>query len=207
MLREILIFDFEYQTAEMCDFLNMELPFRVTRVFNDQVLSDKSNREIEELVCAAIRPYVGKMEIIVILNPLVTVVAMERLKTEFPKQCFVTFDQKIEKIMNGAKQVYVLVSKRIRLTESYQLLKAKYQDIKMEEINCEKWQRLLDGGWLVKDELDAEIRKINGSRVMIYSPEMMFRREKVEKAIDWHGEVMDVKQEVLLAVKEKMGIK
>lgn len=205
-MREIIVYDFEFGSQELADYLERELPVVVTRMIDPRKISECDNREVQEMVVEAVRPYIGRAEVIVVTNPLVVAVALERLRGEFPRQIFVGYGQKMEGLISRMEKVFVLAPGRMKRMEMYQKMKAKCQETEINELDPARWMGLIKRGWLAKEEMTEEAKRLGGAKVVIIDPEMVVYEQKVEEMVGWRGEVVDMKAELLRQVKTEMGL-
>lgn len=205
-MRKIIVCSFGTFSQRVCRFLERELPVKVTSVIDIRDLRDRTNREIREIVEEVVEPHVGEAEIIVIMDPLATVVALDYIKSKFPEQKFVGYGQGMTKMVRELKRVFVLVPERIKRLEPYQRIKAACQGTEICELDQQRWAFLVNRGWLVKEEAIKEASCVNGGKVVIYDNELLAKEQRVEEMVGWRGEVTDMKEEMLESLKEMMGL-
>lgn len=205
MENKILVYDCSMYGQAVCNFLERKLPIRTERIVDEADLQEMSDREILWRVAKKLRPYVGKVPGIVIASPLVVTVVGEELEKIFPRQKFIYLGKDIPSDVGRAEKIGVFVSDRIRRTERYQMMKAACQDAWIDEFNCDKWLRLMEQGWWGQEKIAKELRHKLGVKVILYDQALLLREKQVEEVVDWRGELVDMKSEIIRPLKKVMG--
>ena len=201
MMNRILVYDCSLFGQALGKFLERELSVGVDVITDTFRPQDVSDREICERVAEKIKPYIGKVAGVVIANPLIVSVVVGELEKIFPGQRFVYYGKAFSRDVSKFNRMAVLAQKRIRRTERYQASKAACQEVEIEELNCGRWIRMIDNGWMGQEEIVSEFRHKLGTKIVIYHQGILMRERKLEEIVDWRGELIDMKKEMVLPLK------
>ena len=206
---EVLVYDPDGNGRIIAEFLESEMPIKVDYLTCEapRELRDLSSREIFERAKEDLGAFVGEYRAIVLASPVISMVAKEKLEEEFLRQKFVGCGgPELEEGLSGVGNVVMLIPERMKRVVEYQELKAKCQRSVIAEPDCERWVRLLDGGWIEIDKLKEELGGICGSKVVVCHPEILERADRLQEIFDWRGELVDARRGVLSEVKTKLGM-
>lgn len=201
MKDKVLVYDCSLFGQTVGQFLEKELSVKVEQVmdvFDPQRMSD---RDICERVAKEIEPYIGKVIGVVIANPLIVSVVVGELEKIFPEQRFVYYGKAFSGDVSKINRMAMLAQERIRRTERYQASKAAFQEVEIEELNCGKWIGMIDNGWIGQEDIIAEFRHKLGTKIVLYHQALLMRERKLEEIVDWRGELVDMKKELVLPLK------
>ena len=202
MKSRILVYDCSLFGRTLGKFLEQELGVGVEAVVDFSRLQEMSDREICRHVAEKIRPYMAEKAGIVIASPLVVAVVAGELEKIFPKKKFVYYGRGALDKINVEERVTILTLERIRRTERYQTLKAGWQGAEIDEPNCGEWLGLMDQGWWGGKKIAKNFEHKLGMKVMIYHQAFLLREKEVKEIVDWRGELVDVKREIVAPVRE-----
>ena len=60
---------------------------------------------------------------------------------------------------------------------------------------------MIDNGWMGQEEIVSEFRHKLGTKIVIYHQGILMRERKLEEIVDWRGELIDMKKEMVLPLK------
>ena len=201
MENKILVYDCSLFGQALGRFLERELGVEVERIVDLAKINEMSDREICQHVAKKIKPFIGKVAGVVIASPLVVSVVASELEKIFPEQEFVYLGKNMAEGIKGSNRIAVLTPPRIRRTERYQVRKAAFQEAEVEELNCKEWLNLMDKGWWGEKKIENCFRHKLGMKVVIYHQAMLLREKEVEEIVDWRGELVDGREEMLLSLR------
>ncbi|MBR3229119.1 hypothetical protein IKF67_02730 [Candidatus Saccharibacteria bacterium] len=160
---KVVVFDGGYGGECFADKLGEELPVvDVIRVIDwrnaDKLLM--SSRSARRVAVNALRPYIGKVDLIVLANHLLTVTSLKFFRRKYKNQRFVGFDLKMPDTFIK-REVIVLTTKAVSKTISYYnyLLRIKR---KTKTIILDDWPDKIDDGELTELEISEVLDKYLG---------------------------------------------
>ena len=204
-MNQILVYGSEGSTEAVARFLEGELPIEVDRMVSTEDFRDASTRKVLEITEKDVVPIIGKYKIIVLADPLGAMVCESILAKRYPEQRFVSYGWGMAKLIKKLRTVYVLVSMNIRRLEEYQKIKAKCQETEVREPDPAGWVELVRTEWPSKEQIIEEVKSAQDAPIIVCHPELP--SDKIRELVDWRGEVMDVKVEMLIDLKNKIGMK
>ena len=201
MKNKILVYDCSLFGQALGQFLENELSVQVEQIMDVFDPQEMSDREICERVAKEIKPYIGRVTGVVIANPLIVSVVVGELEKIFPKQRFIYYGKVFSGDVSKFNRMAMLAQERVRRTERYQALKAACQEVEIEELNCGKWIGMIDNGWIGQEKIIAEFRHKLGTKIVLYHQALLMRERKLAEIVDWRGELVDMKKELILPIK------
>lgn len=204
-MRQILVYGGKRDVDAVATFLEGELPIEAEKMVSTRDFMNLSAAEILEVTEGDIIPIIGEYKIIVLADPLGAMVCQSILSSRYPRQQFVSYGWGMARLIKKLKTVYVLVSMNIRRLEEYQKIKAECQETEVKEPDPTGWVELVRSEWPSKEQITREVKSAQDAPIIVCHPEIPF--EKIRDLVDWRGEVMDVKPEMLADLKMKIGMK
>ena len=113
-------------------------------------------RSARRVAVNALRPYIGKVDLIVLANHLLTVTSLKYFRRKYKNQRFVGFDLKMPDTFIK-REVIVLTTKAVSKTISYYnyLLRIKR---KTKTIILDDWPTLIDDGELTNHKIRRDLK-------------------------------------------------
>lgn len=156
---KVVVFDSGYGGEFFADQLEEEIPvLNVIRVIDwrnaKQVLTGpKTARKVAE---AALRPYIGKVDLIIFANHLLTITSLRRFKYKYKTQKFVglSLKQPDSFIKND---VLILTTSAVTKTVSYRNF-IFHMKRKTKTLTLDDWPAKIDDGELTEQEIKNAIR-------------------------------------------------
>lgn len=193
---KILVFDLTPAAVSVGKYIEKELPVQVEKVVDSGC---NSREEIAERISA----YVGKMDVIVISNPLLLAKYGSYLKRRFPAQKFIFFGADLPSVVAEHQKVLILTPKKLRTTEYYQMMKAECQEQDIRELDCEKWIAMKDSCYLEWcDKVKQELTSVIGARLIVNSAELVAVYDQLAEIIDWRVNLVDLRRGIVTTIKE-----
>lgn len=130
----------------------------------------KNEDEIFELTDRAIRKHVGKVDIIVLACNTATAVAIDKLRSKYPKQVFIGFEPMLKTAakLTETGKVMVLATNATKNAKRYKDLKSRFSEVCVVEPRCDSWAVLIDNGaFTQKDANNALGKLLDGVDVII----------------------------------------
>lgn len=155
---KIVVFDSGYGGELFADKLEEEIPVvEVIRVIDwrnaEEIL--KNPRRARKAAKEALRPYLGKVDLIIFANQLLTLTSLRYFRRKYKKQAFVGLG--LERPRKVKEQTVVLTTRAVCRTMNYQhyLLKVKG---KIATVCLDTWPEMIDDGELT----DSDVNKMAG---------------------------------------------
>lgn len=156
-MRKVVIVDSGYGGEFLADRFDEEIGVvEVIRVIDwrhsEQYLTKP--KTARELAAQILRPYIGKVDLIVFANHLLSATSLNYFRHKYPEQAFVGLGLKQPEYFTR-KQVLVLATKALTKTMAYHGFLFALKKHKVRTMLIDKWPELIDEG-----ELDpAEIKR------------------------------------------------
>ena len=155
---KIVIFDCGYGGEFFADRLEEEIPIVETirvidwRHAEQYLTSTKDSRVLAE---EALRPYINKVDLIILANHLLSITSLKYFKRKYPKQQFVGFSLKTPDTFIQ-RDTIIITTKAITRTMEYHgfLFRLKR---KVKTITVDTWPLKIDDGELTDEEISATI--------------------------------------------------
>ena len=163
---KVVIFDSGYGGEFFADQLKEELPIlEILRVINwreaDKILlNPRTARQVAE---DSLRPYIGKVDLIIFANYLLSLTSLKYFKHKYKNQKFLGFKLKFPDTF-VKRDVLILSTSAVSKTISYRnfLLRIKR---KTRTLNLDSWPAKIDDGELSSTEIKTIIRSF-----LVYHP-------------------------------------
>lgn len=158
MLKKIVIFDIGFGGELFADYVEKELAIIDTirvidwrespNLYKNPHLARKNALEI-------LRPYINKVDVIVIANYFISSIGLDYFRDRYPSQKFVGFSFPQDSARN--QRAFILPTKSLRMLPSYQLFKYRLH-AKTQEFDCEAWARMMDDGELTPAKITEDLQ-------------------------------------------------
>ena len=148
---------------------------------------------------------IGKNELIVFADPVTTMMAEGELKKRYAKQKFVGYGQSLVRVIKKLKTVYILTTQKISRLDLYQRMKGECQGTKIMESGGEEWIELTKKDKVKKEEIMEKVKAAQGAPILVFRPDLSL--QKMKEIVDWRGEVVDMEKELLVDIKNELGLK
>lgn len=218
---KIVVFDSGWGGELFADYLEKELSVvEVIRVIDwrNAPYADKSSSKARELMENALKPYLGKVEIIVIASYIASSIGLQWLRKQYPDQKFVGFVPKLEMVADcekDIKRVVVLGHTQLIRSKQYQSEKSKISSknsaLEVIEPPCSGWTEMIDEGTITDEIIKNGLSCIDWRQdlLMLYSTHFVDLRDNLERIFGWKVRVADdfraVLREVCKALEFKGG--
>ena len=180
-MSKIVIFDSGYGGEFFADRFEEEIPIvDIIRVIDwrhaEQYI--KSIRESRKFAEEALRPYINKVDLIILANHLLSITSLKYFKRKYPKQQFIGFSLKSPDTFMKRNTV-VITTKALTRTLEYQgfLLHLKKRHVKT--ITVDSWPIKIDDGELSDEEID-EVFKLFSIKKNIEPEEIILGNAQLE---------------------------
>lgn len=157
---KIVIFDSGYGGEFFADRLKAELPIvEIIRVIDwrnaEKILS--SPRDARNIARDSLRPYIGKVDLIIFANYLLTITSLKYFKRKYKNQKFLGLELKAPDTF-VKKDILILTTKAVSKTMSYHnfIFQLKRNT---KTITPDSWPAKIDDGELTKEEIATTIKK------------------------------------------------
>ncbi len=193
-MKKVLIFDYGFSGWKLGSLIEKEFPVEVKRLIigGEEVLHHQTNWEIRENAKVALEPFVGNVDVIILANPLVAMIAEDYLKLEFPEQKFIGYGWNLPDLVRDTKQVLVIAPERLGRTEQYQKMKAECQGVNIKETDSQRWLDLVKSDINLEDtDLIEDIKGLTGGKMVLYNARLVLMENRLKEKVKWKVEVVD----------------
>ena len=157
---KIVVFDSGYGGELFADRLEEELPIaEIIRVIDwrnaDKILSNA--KTAREVAIAALRPYIGKVNLIIFANHLLSITSLKYFQKEYPQQKFIGFNLKNPDTFVD-RDILILTTKAVARTFSFHLFALSLKR-HTSTLAVDSWPEKIDDGELSEEEIRATITK------------------------------------------------
>ena len=169
---KIVIFDSGYGGENFADYLESELPTaEIIRVIDwrsaDEILY--SSRRARILAENALRPFIGKVDLIIVANYLVSATSLRHFRRKYKNQRFIGFTLKPRRIVPG-RPTLILTTKAITKSLTYfKFLRC----VNARTICLDNWPLLIDDGLLTEENFKNDL-KLAMSKIKKFAPKQIF---------------------------------
>lgn len=152
---KIAVFDSGYGGENFADQLEQELPIvDVIRIIDWRHAEEIQSSPKSARRCAenALRSYIGKVDLIVFANHLLSVTSLKYFKRKYKNQCFLGLTLELP-CSFIRKDILILTTKAITKTISYRQLLFQLKSFRVKTLILESWPLKIDDGELKLPEI------------------------------------------------------
>ena len=162
---KVVVFDSGYGGEAFADKLEAEIPvIKVIRVIDwrnaDKILT--SARQAREMAIKALRPYIGKVDLIIFANHLLTLTSLKYFSKKYRSQRFIGLNLK-EPDTFVDRDILILSTKAVASTLGFRYLILKLHR-KSATLLVDSWFNKIDDGELEEDEIRSTISSFIASK-------------------------------------------
>ena len=193
-MKKVLIFDYGFSGWKLGSLIEKEFPVEVKRLIigGEEDLHHQTNWEIRENAKVALEPFVGNVDVIILANTLVAMIAEDYLKLEFPEQKFIGYGWNLPDLVRDTKQVLVIAPERLGRTEQYQKMKAECQGVNIKETDSQRWLDLVKSDINLEDtDLIEDNKGLTGGKMVLYNARLVLMENRLKEKVKWKVEVVD----------------
>ena len=155
---KIVVFDCGYGGEFFADRFEEEIPVvDLIRVIDWRHAEQHLNsiRESRNLAEEALRPYINKVDLIILANHLLSITSLKYFKRKYPKQKFIGFSLKMPDTF-VQRDTLIITTKAVTKTMEYHgfLFRLKR---KVKTITVDTWPSKIDDGELTDEEISETI--------------------------------------------------
>ena len=154
---KVVVFDSGYGGELFADYLDEEIPtLEIIRVIdwrNAEALQENANKA-RKVTEEALKPYLYKVDLIVIANYLVSVTSLNYFKRKYKHQKFVGLNFANSDLIAG-RETAILSTKALAKTLSYKLYIKKHN---IKSFTFDDWPILIDDGELGNAKLHRDLK-------------------------------------------------
>lgn len=199
---KIAVFDSGWGGELFADYLEEQLPVaEIIRIIDwrSGVYEEKSVGEVQKCAEAAMKPYIGKVDVIMIASMAANLNAANFMRDKYPEQKFIGFPLTLE-LIKKQREAKVLALGTRALTENprAETAIARRKKLEVERRDLTAWLRLIDDGEMEEEIVENELKRVHDFDIVtIECPYFMDLRAQIEKLCGWQTEVMDPFKAVL----------
>ena len=208
-MKKVVVFDDGEGCNLIGDYIEQELPVEVIRVTDraNAPYEEKSRQEIRELTEMALLPYIGKVDVIVLADADVTLVAGEYLIKKYPEQIFMGYGARMHEAMQKCIRAMSLTSGVTRVTEQYQMMKAQCKSEEVFEPDCSQWSKMIVDGKMTDEVLGEQIKEFPGGMILIYATDFIELEDALRRIFGWRVSIVDLRPKLLRELSIALGMK
>ncbi len=211
---KVIVFDWGYGGEFFADLLEEKLPvvdvIRVIDWRNAEVgLNDpKKARKLAE---AALAPYIGQVDLIIIANYLLSITSLEFFKKAYKNQKFIGFELKKPDTF-VKREIMILTTKAITKTMVYfnytRSLKRRYKSLIVDS-----WPLKIDDGELKPTEIKETIKKfmikekINPEEIVLASAQFNDIKDDLKSILGKRTKIHDSFEDTIRLVAKTLKIR
>lgn len=210
---KIAIFDSGYGGEEFADRLESELPTtEIIRVIDwrsaEKVLGNpKEARFIAE---KALSPYIGKVDLIVIANYLISVTSLRYFRRKYKNQKFVGFTLRPRRIIPD-RPTLILTTKAVTRSLAYISFICRFNT---RTICLDSWPALIDDGELTKERLiadlssaTAKIKNFTPKQILLACGQFSELKSEIHAFFGHNVRVVDSFEDTIKAAHRTLGLR
>ncbi len=177
------------------DYVEQELAVvEVVRELHFELDTKRSLKELCALTEAALVPYIGKADVIVLASYEITLATLPFLQKKYPGQKFIGFrlrlSQRLERLPDG-RRVMLLASNSVQHSAAYARELDTLERFEIVESTHEEWAEI-EAGLASAEDLRKERRKTGDVDVILmYCTDYRYMRRTFEKIYGWNVKVID----------------
>ena len=211
---KVVVFDWGYGGEFFADLLEEKLPvidiIRVIDWRNAEVgLNDpKKARKLAE---AALMPYIGKVDLIIIANYLLSITSLDNFRKKYKDQKFIGFDlKKPDSFVK--REVMILTTKAVTKTMAYfnytRSLKRRYKSLTVDS-----WPLKIDDGELELVEIEETIKKfmikekLNPEEIILASSQFNDIKDDLKAVLGKKIKIYDSFEDTVRMVAKTLNIR
>lgn len=209
MEQEVLIFDCgNFWGKKIEGHIKEELPVKVRRVEIDwnQDVEKEAFLDVVDKICEKIETYIGTVEVIVIADPELALIALASLRAKYGEQKFVGYEGNLGELTYEANKVLIFAPVGLRRMEMYQKMKVQCSVGKVIEPRYEKWLSATRCNNRLTLPRDFTKEITIGMKVFILQRGLLAKRERLKELMGWRGELIDISEGITREVKEQCGL-
>ena len=155
---KVVVFDGGFGGELFADYIEKELAvvdvIRVI-VWRDLEKLTKSPKAARQVTETALARYIGRADVIVIANHLVSTLDLKYFRYKYPQQKFLGFSFPLPK----TKTAVVLTTKALRSSLAYRVMIRKTKT-KVKTVDCDNWVPLVDDAELTEEQVRHDLMDI-----------------------------------------------
>ena len=158
---KIVVFDSGYGGEFFADYLQEKLPIvEIIRVIDwrnaDKIL--KNPKSARHAAKEALRPYIGKVDLIIFANHLLSITSLKHFRRKYKDQQFLGLSLKVPDTF-VKRDVLILTTKSVSRTINYHNFIFRIKR-KTKTITLDSWPAQIDDGELSQDEISTAITNV-----------------------------------------------
>ncbi len=161
MLKKVVVFDSGFGGELFANYIEKEIPIvEVIRVIDWRNLDIITNnpKEARNVTEAAIRSYIGHVDLIIFANYLVTVMDLKYFQRKYPNQKFMGFAMP----QIRSERTLIITSKALRKSHGFKKYLHSFDDVRSRTIECDSWIPLIDDAELTEDQVRKDLSQLKG---------------------------------------------
>ena len=208
---KVAIFDSGWGGEMFADFVEQELAtVEVIRVIDwrHAPYCRRKEAEVRGLMEQALKPYIGRVSVIVIASNLASAVGLEYLRRKYPGQKFTGFEIGLTHRLQ-AKRIVVITTRMVRKTKQYKKFLRK-MDARVMTVECDDWISLIDDGEMTKEKIKEKLEetiKLSPEVAIFGCTHLNEEKKTIEKVLGWQTVVVDGYGEAFRGLCRELGLR
>ncbi|MBQ9029404.1 hypothetical protein IJ114_01380 [Candidatus Saccharibacteria bacterium] len=200
MLRKVVVFGDKRGKDIIGDMIENELPVEVIKVddIGNNAKGDASESEIRERAIAALTPYMGKVDVVVLANADVMLAAEDSLKRMWPKQRIVGYGKNLPNIFRNENAVRILAPNIVKRMTKYRKIKIDYPNVDISERCLKNYS---------ESEIAKNLGDFRGGTVVLCAVDLIRVKREIQEKVKWRATVVDMRESMLRDVCLALGLK
>ncbi len=211
---KIVVFDGGYGGEFFADQLKSELPIvEIIRVINwrnaDKLLN--SPKDARKIAVDSLRPYIGKVDLIIFANYLLSVTSLGYFKRKYKNQQFLGLDLK-EPDTFIKNDTLILSTKALSKTFKYRYFVLNLRR-NVKTIILDSWPNKIDDGELTKDEIQNTINhclikaNFHPKEIILTCSQFHDIKSELKELFGYNTRIYDGFDDALKKVHKTLGIR
>lgn len=180
---------------------------------NNVPYGDKTDQEIIKLTNQAIQPLLNSScDIIVIACNTATTIAINHLRSTYPKQQFIGLEPMVKPASQQTKSgiIGVCATPATLRSANYQLLKDAYaKNVEIIEPDCSDWARMIEENSLNDQVIDSTVEYLcaSGADVIVLAcTHYHWIKDRIEKNVDGRASVIEPSLAIAKRIRHLLNI-
>ena len=190
MLKQVVVFGNRISEDIIGNIIEDNLPVDVIKLENGRV-EQETESEIRIQVDRRLSPYVGKVDLIILCDPEITLSSLQFLKCKYPGQEFVGYGYNLAGAIKKERRVRVLLPHIAKRMLYYQKMKSECVgvDISEGEYDFEEY----------KDQnfIERFLEGFANGLVIVYTPVLFHLERQLRARVSWRANVIDMRDSLL----------
>ena len=196
-MAKIAVFDSGWGGDICAEYLSLELGvFQIDRIIDwkNFPYSYRTPVKIRSLVRSALKPHIGKYDVIVISNSVASLHALKYIKEKYSEQKFVGMPFLIDAVKTlKTSKVMVLSTSSVLFSREYRKILDKRRGMaEYTIVTCDGWLEKIDSREFTIDDVAEKMKNFETPDIVLLECTQLLRVKKlIEGYFGWRAQVID----------------